>query len=348
MYLVLLAIMGTLVLGVIVFALPNRFASYETESGVLSTKTELLSDSSASSNQAVKFGAEVSPILPADTPGWLIDEHNVGLEPFGLSCATLPLYTGSLSPSAGTVITEKRINGVINASAGNITIERSCIQPSSGYGMKGMINTQICSMDDCWTPTDGLVVRDSEFDASLLPAQNIATTCALVGNGVLLRNYIHDMGSGICFFGTGTEYSGLAQQNYVTALRSYGESHNEAATIRDLTKNAGDTRSVKFIGNRMFCDGNVTATLFLQPTWSDIYNVWVEDNYLEGGGFNLYSAGGLTGAHIGNAHAVNNRFRSTGWGPAWVNNVEGWVEWSDNYIYDPGNPDAKGTIVPQP
>ena len=345
--LILLAVSFLVISSITVYATVNYYRSYEVEAGLLTAATTV-TDSSASGNQAVRFQSGGSPTIPASTPGWQIDEHNVGLEPFGLSCASLPLYTGSLSPSAGTTISQKRINGVINASAGNITIEKSCIQPSSGSGMKGLVNTQICGGNDCWTPTDGLVVRDSEFDASLLPAQNIAGTCALVGNGVLIRNYIHSMGSGICFFGSGTEYNGLAQQNYVTGLRSYGESHNEAGTVRDFVKNAGDTRTVKFIGNRMFCDGNVTATLFLQPTWSDIHNVWVIDNYLEGGGYNLYSSGGQTGAHIGNAHAINNRIRSTGWGPATVDNVEGWVEWSENYRYNPQAPDGKGAVIPQP
>lgn len=335
--------------GATAYAATNSFLSKELEAGTRTTNASIVADASASGGQMVRFSdGAVSPTVPASTPGWELDATNIGLAPFGLSCSTLPLYTGSLSPAAGTTISGKRINGVINASAGNITIEKSCIQPSSGSGMKGFVNTQICSTDDCWTPTGGLVVIDSEIDGSLLPAQNIATSCALVGNGTLIRNYIHDMGSGICFFGSGTEYSGLAQQNYVTDLRSFGESHNEAGTVRDFVKNAGNTRTVKWIGNRLFCDGNVTASLFIQPTWDDIHNLWVTDNYIEGGGFNLYSAGGLTGAHIGNSHATNNRFRATGWGPVEVRNVENWDEWSENYIYAPGNPGAKGAVVPRP
>ena len=198
--------------------------------------------------------------------------------------------------------------------------------------MKGILNTQVCSCCDCWTPNSGTVVRDSEFDASLISAQSAAGTCELVGMATLQRNYMHDMGSGICYFGTGTDGSAVAENNYVTNMRSYGESHNEAGTVRDFVKNAGDTRTLKWIGNRLdIASGNVTAGLFLQPTWSDIYNVWVINNWISGGGYNLYSSGGQTGAHIGNAHAVNNRFTSTGWGPAVVDGVEGWFEWSENY-----------------
>lgn len=328
-----------------VYAAINVFLSMQAESGMRATNSALVADTSASGGSVVIFGDSG----PAQMMGWEINDTNVGLAPFGLSCASLPLYTGSMMPAAGTVISQKRIVGEFNASAGDIIIEKSCLQPASNSGsLKGILNTQICGANDCWTPNDGTVVRDSEIDGSLMTAQATAGTCAMVGLATLERNYIHGMGSGICYFGTGADGSAEAVNNYVTGLRSYGDSHNEAGTVRDFVKNAGDTRTVKFIGNRMFCDGNVTATIFLQPTWEDIYNVWVTDNYLEGGGYNLYSSGGQTGAHIGNAHATNNRFRATGWGPAVVDNVEGWVEWSQNYRYDAAQPNGKGVAVPQP
>lgn len=338
-------IAGLVMTAGVAFAATNVFVSPEAESGTRTTNAALVVDTTASGGSAVTFGSSG----PAQLMGWQLNETNIGLAPFGLTCAALPLYTGSMSPNAGTTISQKRIVGELNASAGNITIEKSCFQPASSSGsLKGILNTQICGGNDCWTPNSGTVVRDSEFDGSLMSAQATAGTCAMVGLATLERNYMHGMGSGICYFGTGTDGSANAINNYVTGLRSYGDSHNEAGTVRDFVKNAGNTREIHWIGNRLFCDGNVTAALFLQPTWSDIYNVWVTDNYLEGGGYNLYSSGGQTGAHIGNAHAVNNRFRPTGWGPAVVDNVEGWVEWSQNYRYDSNQPDGKGAVVPQP
>lgn len=337
---------STLLLAGVVYAAANLFSSQQAESGVRTINAALVFDASASSSSAVRFGTSG----PVQLMGWEINETNVGLVPFGLSCATLPLYTGSMSPSAGTTISQRRIVGELNASAGNITIEKSCLQPASNSGaLKGILNTQTCGGNDCWTPNAGTVVRDSEFDATLMSAQATAGTCAMVGLATLERNYMHGMGSGICYFGTGTEGSAEAVNNYVTGLRAYGDSHNEAGTVRDFVKNTGDTRAIHWMGNRLDSDtGNDTAVLFLQPTWSDIHNIWVTNNYLEGGGWALYSSGGQTGAHIGNAHAVNNRFRSTGWGPAVVDNVEGWVEWSDNYLYNAANPDGRGVLVSDP
>jgi serine/threonine protein kinase len=90
------------------------------------------------------------------------------------------------------------------------------------------------------------------------------------------------------------------RENFVTGLRSSGDSHNEAATIRDFRKNAANTRSVKFIDNRLDCSsGNVTGGLFIQPTWVDIFNVTVQGNYIEGGGYNLYVDQGPSGAVMG-------------------------------------------------
>jgi hypothetical protein len=280
--------------------------------------------------------------------GWALTSTNIGLTPFGLSCGNLPRYTGPMAPPAGTIISKKLIVGELDASAGGITIDKSCFKPSGTIGLKGILNTQVCDATDCWTPHAGTVVTDSEFDGDSLSAAAAAGTCAMVGLATLVRNYIHGMGSGICYFGTGGAGSAAAINNYVTGLRSFGDSHNEAGTVRDFVKDAGNTRTLRWIGNRLFCDGNVTAALFLQPTWSSIDNVWVTGNYLEGGGYNLYSSGGQTGARIGNAHATNNRFRSTGWGPAVVDGVDGWAEWSDNYLYNPAAPAARGAVVPDP
>ena len=152
-------------------------------------------------------------------------------------------------------------------------------------------------------------------------------------------------GSGICFYGTGMKHDAIAEQNYVTDLRSYGESHNEAATLRDLMRDQVPTRVARFQNNRFrIVDGNVTAGLFIQPTWDDIDNVSVIGNLIEGGGFNLY----LNRAHgtYQDTHAVNNRFNPiNAWGPVAVDPGPAFDEWRDNYLYDPTQPDARGALV---
>jgi len=278
--------------------------------------------------------------------GWQLTTNNIGLAAQGLTCDSLPLYTGPLKPARGSVLRGVRVTGPLDLTEGDITVERSCIRPTStGYHNWFLVTTTTCP-GDCYATTVGnVVIRDSEIDGGAMPASMIAGSCAFLGVGTLQRNYMHGMGSGICFYETGTEHDALAEQNYVTDLRSYGESHNEAATVRDFRKNATNTRTAIFRNNRLFCDGNVTATLFIQPTWTDIFNVTVEGNYFEGGGYNLYVEHGQTDAVYGNIRSSDNRFRSTGWGPSAITFGPGWAEWRENYRYDPSQPDAKGAVV---
>jgi hypothetical protein len=279
--------------------------------------------------------------------GWQLTSTNVGLAPHGLSCESLPAYTGSLKPASGARIGGARITGPLDLSNGDIIVEKSCIRPTSVGSHNGfLVTTTICTGNGCSaTPVGKVIVRDSEIDASDLSASTIAASCAFLGVGTVQRNYMHGMGSGICFFETGTEFDALAEQNYVTDLRAAGDSHNEAATIRDFRKNSANTRTVKFINNRLDCSsGNETGGLFIQPTWLPIYNVTIEGNYLEGGGYNLYLE--ATGnATYGNVHSSNNRFRPTGWGPSVVSSGPGWTTWSNNHLYDAMKPDGKGATV---
>ncbi|MGY1699103.1 DUF4082 domain-containing protein [Geodermatophilus sp. SYSU D00766] len=279
--------------------------------------------------------------------GWQLDAKNVGLAPFGLSCDSLPAYTGSLKPPAGARISGVRITGVLDLSNGDIQVTKSCIRPTRGDNRNLVFNDNWATGGGEVTSPRSVLIADSEFDGSLAPASEIARSCAFRGVGVLQRNYIHGMGSGICFFGTGNVHDAVAEQNYVTGLRADGDSHNEAATIRDFVPNGPNTRVARFSNNRLDCrTGNDTGALFIQPTWEDIRNVRIEGNYLEGAGYNLYieNSGGV----YGNVHATDNRFRPTSWGPVAVNSGVGWATWADNFRFDPNAPDGRGTAISQP
>jgi len=234
----------------------------------------------------------------------------------------------------------------MDLSNGDIVITKSCFQPTTGDN-RAVVSNDVCGATECVVQSPlSVTITDSEFDASALPASSIAQTCAFRGVGTLQRNYMHGMGSGICFFGTGSTFNALAEQNYVTGLRSDGVSHNESATIRDFVKNASNSRTAQFLNNRLDCEsGNETSGLFIQPTWVDIYNVSVTGNYIEGGGYNLYLNKIASGGNYGNINATDNRFRSTGWGPATVDGGNGFDTWSQNYIYSATALDAKGAVV---
>ncbi|SHJ57084.1 hypothetical protein SAMN02745244_02791, partial [Tessaracoccus bendigoensis DSM 12906] len=283
--------------------------------------------------------------------GWELDAQNVGLAPLGLSCYSLPLYTGSLTPAAGARISGVRIVGHLDLRNGDIVVERSCIQPAAGASANNstgaLVSNFVCGRDSCPVISDkSVIIRDSEFDATGVPASQIAAACAFRGAATLQRNYMHGMGSGICFYGTGMKHDAIAEQNFVTNLRSYGESHNEAATVRDFMLDENPNRIARFTNNRLdIAEGNVTAGLFIQSTGEDIDSLVVEGNLIEGGGYNLFLNQPSSGGKYSNVRAINNRFRSTGWGPSAVQGGPGWSVWTNNYRYDSSKVNAQGAVV---
>ncbi|WP_425260967.1 hypothetical protein ACPOLB_08865 [Rubrivivax sp. RP6-9] len=117
---------------------------------------------------------------PAPLLGWQLTTSNIGLAPHGLRCDALPLYTGSAKPAPGTVIRNMRVTVPLDLSSGNILIEKSCIRPNSvGSHHAYLVTTTVCGDDGCQATAAGnVVIRDSEIDASALPVQAIAQSCA--------------------------------------------------------------------------------------------------------------------------------------------------------------------------
>lgn len=296
---------------------------------------------------------------PATLMGWHLSSTNTGLTPHGLSCGSLPSYTGGSKPAAGTLISGKRVNTTLDLSNGNITIEKSCIRPTSvGQGLSVMTTTNLnnCNDNGCPVTPSTVTIRDSEIDGSLAQTSDIANGCALVGIATMQRNYIHHTGSGICMYNTGNTLSATIEQNYVHQLRAYGSggsgSHNEAFTVRDFPTNSNPSRRMNVYNNRFDASsGNDTGAAFIQTYGDNINEVRFEGNLFEGQGYQL----GMEASH-GNIYgtamrAINNRFSGTGYGPAYVtrNGLSyGWGEWRENYRNNPAAADNKGTVVGAP
>lgn len=291
-----------------------------------------------------------SPSAGASGPGWTVNASNVGLAPHGLSCAQLPVYSGGEFVPRGTVISGQRISSMLNLSAGSITIERSCIQPTSvGRGLPAVTTTN--NNKGTLTPTR-VVIRDSEFDGSLLSKELAAYSTGFIGIADLSRNYIHGFGSGIAIMNAGSTLDSIIERNYVTGLVAWGNgattgNHSDAFTVRDFTAAERANRSLVIRQNRFDCDsGNDTGALFIQTFAGRIDNVLVEENLLEGRGYQL--ALEQTNSPYSNMRAVNNRFSGTGWGSAYVAHGPGWAQWKNNHIYNSHSPDGQGVAVRQP
>jgi hypothetical protein len=286
-------------------------------------------------------------------PGWELTAANTGLNAIGRSCDSLPVYTGGSKPAAGTTISGKLIETGLDLSAGDILVERSCIRPKNlGITQPLVTTTGECTGDSCAVTPGKVTIRDSDFDGSKLSAKTIAGSCAFLGVGVLQRNRMHGMGSGICFYNTGKRLDAIAEGNYIHQLRSDGDSHNDGATIRDFVTTSTPGRRAVFRGNRIDCSsGNDTGALFIQTLGADIDQVTIEQNLLEGGGYQLGLEAGFGHVYGKHMRAVNNRFSGTGWGARYVERKSlsyGWSEWQDNHINDPAKTGHKGRAVTAP
>ncbi len=281
----------------------------------------------------------------APTIGWAVDATTVGLAPLGLTCDQLPAYTGSPDIPAGTTISGKRFTGNINLYLGNITIERSCFKPTSAG--RGLPIASTNNYNGDYEPAKGqVIIRDSEFDGSLLSLESAAYATGFIGIADLQRNYVHHFGSGLAPMNTGDQLDALVEHDYVTDMLGFGDgattgNHSDSFTIRDFTDAVRPDRVAIIRSNRFDCDSaNATGAFFIQAWAGRIDNVYIEGNLLEGGGYNLVLEANNSG--YSNVNATNNRYKPTGYGAVYYSGGSGWATYQDNYIYDPTQPDAKG------
>jgi hypothetical protein len=297
---------------------------------------------------------------PAPTPslgfGWTLTPTSVGLAPLGMTCASLPAYTGGSQIPAGARISGVRFTQQADLSNGNIIIERSCFQPTSGVQNAVATTTRFSACNNSGCPViaqQKVIIRDSEFDGSLLPVSTAAYMSGFWGVADLQRNYIHDFGSGIALYNAGDQLSALVEHNYVHRMLSHGNpattgNHSDAFTIRDFSTSANPNRTAVIRNNRFNTDtSSATGSFFLQDTFSvGLSNVLATGNLLEGNGYEM--AGEKRNAPTNNNRVINNRFRGSsdgGYGACYTSGGFVWAEWRDNYLYHPTNANNAGVAV---
>jgi hypothetical protein len=196
-------------------------------------------------------------------------------------------------------------------------------------------------------------IIDSELDGHLVGQEAMSKACGLRGIwGEITRTYVHDVGSGICLvdYNSALSYDVIYTNNWIGRLRAYGDasgsgSHNEAATTRCARIDLNPNRLMVWRANWIQTDtpSNSSGGLFIQTTWGcPIGNVYVEDNYLDGGGnWDTYADGS---SYSGKFVATNNRFAPGGYGACAVSGFS-WTTWSSNYVYDPTKTSSMGATV---
>lgn len=283
--------------------------------------------------------------------GWTITAGNVGLASLGLKCADLPLYNGPSKPAAGTTISRQRVTTALDLSNGDITIDTSCIQPTTvGQGMP-VIGTTDNNVTPIQPTTKRVTIKNSDIDGTRLDHRLAALSTGFLGIADLTNNYVHHLGSGIALYHTGTTLDATVERNYVTDLLGWGNpattgNHSDAFTIRDFDATRSGRR-VTVRNNRFDCDSpNATGAFFIQTYAGPIHNMTAEGNLLEGGGYQL--ALEAKNHPYTNMRATNNRFSGTGLGTTYTTRGEGWTAWSDNYIYVATAANASGRVVREP
>lgn len=273
--------------------------------------------------------------------GWQLNEFNTGLAGVGVDRSALPLYTGSDTPADGAVIREMRIEKQLDLSAGTVTLERCWIRPLSiGRGLPIIWNY---NRDTGSVLPTCAWIRDCDIDCTAVSSADIGWSAAFGGSGVIERCHIWGSGTGLWLRGVSPIVI-RAEENYIHGLRhSPPDSHQDGMTLRDYS---GPEASL--LNNRIDSSSeSETGPLFLQAGFGHIDNVHIEGNLLEGNAWKLVLEANAYG-YGPNMRAMDNRFRNTGYGAAYVTGGPGWAEWRGNYLDDPTQIDHRGALVSQP
>jgi hypothetical protein len=279
--------------------------------------------------------------------GWQLNDTNTGLAGVGVDRNTLPVYTGPTDVPAGTTIRLQKITTPLNLRAGNITLDRVWVHPTTSSGTSGMITTYDVNIGG-GAQNGPVTIMDSDIDGSAVTDTHIYGDCAVRGAANLYRNNMWGMGSGICYFGAASMTNVVIEQNYVHNLRGglvlgTEQSHNESGTIRDFSGTSMVWRNNQLISK----SGSDSGALFNQAYTGPINNVLIEGNLMDSYGWDLVLEPNPNS--IGNnMRARDNRFGLSGYGVGYVSGSAGWAEWSSNYLYDATKTNAAGAPAPCP
>lgn len=271
--------------------------------------------------------------------GWELTPQNTGLASKGvtesmLTPGTVPPYY--LQPSSPTVTTNQHrkvfnLNNSVLAPGGGAVFTECLFIGSTDL----IIVNGDCTFIDC----DFVITEDSLMTENVAVFANgyydnyanshlVMTNCRMTGG--------HFFVDATNMRATLTNVYGYDQGPEVGALQ-----HRDGFTSRG----AGAGR-IKLLGCRFDSDqDSTTGAFFLQDTYNDgVVGLEARDCMFEGAGYvmTLETSDDLI--------IVNNRIRPHGpysYGPVVSTNTT-FAQWTDNHLYASGQPDAKGTLIPQP
>lgn len=255
--------------------------SFQAESGTVSATAAKVTDTTASGNQAVRFGSGSSG--GTSKP----DATNTGV-PAGTS---LTIVNGNVTVTTnGTVIDSEDIRGFLIIKASNVTVRNSLIEggvaSSNGAGIDIQSGTNIL--------IDHVTVNLAHPSALLdgIWGQNVTVQYSNISKGVdgmkasdnstIKYNYIHDLS----YFSSDPNQGG-------------GPTHND--TIQIL-----DGANILVQGNNLIATQDDNSAIQITQDFGLVSNLSIQGNWADGGGciFNIAQKGGSSLA----VTATGNRF----------------------------------------
>lgn len=131
----------------------------------------------------------------------------------------------------------------------------------------------------------------------------------------------------------------LIENSIIYDLAAFGSTHNDGIQVMGGSNLTIRNNRIAINQPGAFNPAHHNGALFFQPLGGgSITNVWIENNFLMGGGYALRLEGNTTGVHV-----LNNIFGPGGWGPVLSQGSVQIVEWAGNQ-----RGDTNGTPNGQP
>lgn len=263
-------------------------------------------------------GADAAPDVE-DPAGWNLTAADVGLAPHGLTCAGLPLYGGAADIPNGTTISMVRMVGDFDVGAGDIVLDRVCLQG------------RFTNIGNAGGP---IVIRDSELDGT-----NASGLRRLTEQGAyqVTGSYIHDYTNGIHFktFNPG-DGDVIIERNVIEVE---GNAIWVAGFVGDDTLADPVTGSVR--ENRLVGGSHAIYIYASGP----VRHVSLERNLLSSPA-KCTHFDYVSGGDVSDFVATDNRFAGSAINER--SDAADWTTWADNFVLDMAAIDARGVPVAKP
>ena len=239
------------------------------------------------------FGASafVGAVPAGFMPGWpatssILDGYP-GAATTGVPLGTTLTASGLITTTAPSqVITAKDISGQVTIAHNNCTLQNSRIT-NAGFAC--------VSVQDGIT---GAIIQDCEMNG--LSGEG---TRGISGGGTFKRNNIHHCEDGIYIRGSNT----LIEDNYIHTMDAEPTDPHYDGIVND-----GGFGSITIRHNTVINSHVQTSCVMMDNDFGPITTVLVENNYLSGGGYNLYVDGQFSGTDLITGVTVQNNLLGDG------------------------------------